>query len=66
MDIELKKATREDCAQLHDFQIRAFESLLDKSQDYEHSPGAVTLEHIVRCFYESTTDYYVIYLKKHQ
>ena len=64
MDIELKKATIEDCSQLHDFQIRAFESLLDKYQDYEHSPGAVTLEHIVRCFYESTTDYYFIYLKR--
>lgn len=64
MDIKLKKATIEDCSQLHDFQIRAFKALLNKYQDYEYSPGAVTLEHVVRCFCESTTDFYLILLKE--
>ena len=40
MNIELIRATVEDAVQLWEMQVKSFQALLDKYQDYETSPAS--------------------------
>lgn len=61
--IKLKKATIQDCEQLHIMQIIAFTPLLDKYQDFDINPAAETLEYFHSRFDNSDIDHYLIQLK---
>ena len=47
MNIELIRATVKDAAQLWEMQVKSFQALLDKYQDYETSPASEPLEKMI-------------------
>ena len=63
MEISLKKATIQDCSQIHQMQTLGFKALLDKYQDFETNPGAESLERIKWRFKFSQIDHYFIQLQ---
>jgi len=62
MNISLKKASVSDRELLYDLQIKSFENLLDKYQDYDSNPGAEKLERTISRLNEPNSDYYFIQL----
>lgn len=62
MQIRLTKATINDCKQIHQMQVKAFESLLIKYNDKETNPGSETLERVKQRMGQIFTDYYFIEL----
>ena len=63
MEISLKKATIQDCNQIHKMQGIGFKALLDKYKDIETNPGAETLECIISRFQYPQIDHYFIQLQ---
>ncbi len=47
MNVELKKAEREDVETVWRMQIEAFSELLEKYRDYDTSPGAESLDKVL-------------------
>lgn len=64
MSITLDIAAITDAQELYDLQIKSFESLLEKYQDYDYSPCVEKLERTVQRLQEPITDYYFISLNK--
>ena len=62
MPIQLRKATIEDCEQIHEMQVVSFRALLDKYHDLETNPGAEPLARVVERMEQPFTDYYFIQL----
>lgn len=58
--ISLRKATYEECPQIHDIQVKSFIALLQKYKDFESSPAAESLDMIRQRFQQPYTDYYLI------
>lgn len=56
----LRKATIEDCGEIHRLQIESFAELLEKYNDIKTNPGAESYERIVVRFKQDFTDYYLI------
>lgn len=64
MAINLIKAELEDCAEIYKMQIRSFQALLEKYQDYDFSPGAENIEQTYERFFQSETDFWIVSLKQ--
>lgn len=64
MSIKLEKAVFTDCAEIYDLQIKSFQALLEKYQDYDFNPGAESPERTVQRFQESFTDFWFITLEE--
>jgi GNAT superfamily N-acetyltransferase len=62
MPIQLRKATIEDCEQIHRMQVASFRALLEKYYDLETNPGAEPLSRVVERMQQPFTDYYLILL----
>ena len=62
MPIQLRKASIEDCGQIHQMQIASFRALLEKYRDVEINPGAEPLSRVVERMQQPFTDYYFILL----
>lgn len=60
MNIELRKATLDDAAEIHRMQLLSFKPLLEKYRDYDTSPGAEPLQKVVDRLNQPFTSYYVI------
>lgn len=60
MNIELIRATVEDAVQLWEMQVKSFQALLDKYQDYETSPASELLEKMIHRLNQKETFYYFI------
>ena len=58
--VVLQEATTENIREVWEMQIKAFEDLLQKYQDYDMSPGAETFEKIMAKFNQPWTKYYFI------
>ncbi|MCQ2579057.1 MAG: GNAT family N-acetyltransferase [Treponema sp.] len=58
--IELQKVKVDELETVHDMQIRAFASLLEKYQDYDGNPGAESLERIQKRFNAPNRNYFFI------
>ena len=58
--IVLQEATTENIREAWEMQIKAFEDLLQKYQDYDMSPGAEPFENIMAKFNQPWTKYYFI------
>ena len=63
MNIELIRATVGDAAQLWEMQVKSFQALLDKYQDYETSPASEPLEKMIHRLNQKETFYYFIVVK---
>jgi GNAT superfamily N-acetyltransferase len=66
MSIQLKKASIEDCPQIHQMQVESFSALLEKYHDLDTNPGAEPLSRVVERMQQSFTDYYFIQLDQVQ
>ena len=65
MKINLEKAIFKDCLEIYDLQMKSFEALLAKYQDYDYSPGAEKLERTIQRFNDKiTTFWFITYCKK--
>ncbi len=62
MSIQLRKATIEDCEQIHRMQVASFRALLEKYHDLETNPGAEPRSRVVERMEQPFTDYYIILL----
>ena len=62
MDINLQKASYDDCEVIHEMQLRSFRQLLDKYQDFATNPGAESLVLIIGRMQQDFNDYYLIQL----
>ena len=62
MPVQLRKATIEDCEQIHRMQVASFRALLEKYHDLETNPGAEPLSRVVERMQQPFTDYYLILL----
>lgn len=62
MEIKLIQANLGDCPEIYNLQIKSFETLLKKYQDYDFSPGAEKIERTYERFNQSETDYWMISL----
>ena len=62
MPVQLRKATIEDCEQIHQMQVAAFRALLERYHDLETNPGAEPLSRIEERMQQPFTDYYLIVL----
>lgn len=60
MNVELIRATIDDAKLLWEMQIKAFQKLLDKYQDYETSPGNEPLSKTVNRINQQDSYYYFI------
>ncbi|GGH27666.1 GNAT family N-acetyltransferase [Paenibacillus segetis] len=60
MEITLFKSSLNEAEIIHEMQVKAFKTLLEKYQDYETSPGNESLERIIERLNQSFTDYYII------
>ncbi len=60
-DVSLVEATLEDAELIRKMQIKAFESLLEKYQDYETNPACETLEKIIWRLEQPERYFYIIY-----
>ncbi len=58
--VVLHEATTENIHEVWEMQIKAFEDLLRKYQDYDMSPGAESFENIMMKFNQPWTKYYFI------
>lgn len=47
MEVCLRKVGLEDAQIIHEMQVKAFESLLEKYEDYETNPGNESLEKVI-------------------
>lgn len=66
MSIILTKADKNDIHEIYDMQIKCFQALLNKYQDYDLSPGAERVEQTMRRMNTPSTDFYFISLyEKH-
>ncbi len=61
LNFQLVRASVEDAEMLWKMQIKAFESLLEKYQDYETNPGCETLEKIIWRLEQPERYFYIIY-----
>lgn len=59
-DMRLQKAKLEDCLEIYNIQIKAFQSLLDKYQDYDTNPGAENIDRTYERFKKPFIDYWII------
>lgn len=62
MDIRLIRAEIEDARLLWDMQVKSFQKLLDKYQDFETSPASEPVENVKRRLEQENTYYYFICL----
>ena len=62
MEILLIKADRDDCQLIHEMQVKSFQELLDKYQDFDINPGAESLEKIEWRMALANLDHYLICL----
>ena len=60
MNISLKKAVFEDCAEIQKMQELTFADLLEKYKDYDTNPASESLEKIEYKFNQEITDYHFI------
>ena len=60
--LSLVKANISDCDELHDIRLKAFSPLLEKYRDYETSPAAKTVEHLIAYMQNDSIDFYFICL----
>ena len=60
MNIKLIKATIEDAEQLWEMQVKSFQRLLDKYQDYETNPASEPVEKMIVRLNQKETYYYFI------
>jgi len=60
MEITLTIADFKDAGVIHGMQVRAFQSLLEKYQDFETSPASEPIEKVIARLQQSVTDYYLI------
>lgn len=60
MDIELSRATVNDAQQLWKMQVKSFQKLLDKYQDYETSPASEPIDKTINRLNQEDTYYYFI------
>lgn len=60
MNIELIRATAEDAQQLWEMQVKSFQKLLDKYQDYETSPASEPIHKVIGRLNQKETYYYFI------
>ena len=58
--ITLRPARREEIPKIWQMQLKAFEGLLEKYQDYDTNPAAESMEKIVRRFEMEGSTYYLI------
>lgn len=64
MEVCLRKAGLEDAQIIHEMQVKAFESLLEKYEDYKTNPGNESIEKVIRRINEEQSDYYLINMDK--
>ena len=65
MNIKLVRGTDEDAKNLYDIQVKAFESLLKKYEDYDISPAKETIEYTIgRINYPFGVYYKIIFEEK--
>lgn len=62
MDIRLIRAEIEDARLLWEMQVKSFQKLLDKYQDFETSPASEPVENVKRRLEQENTYYYFICL----
>lgn len=62
MNISLKKADFDDCAEIQKMQVTAFSQLLEKYQDFSTNPAVESLETIERKYNQKCITYYFIML----
>ncbi|MGN1132182.1 MAG: GNAT family N-acetyltransferase [Ruminococcus sp.] len=60
MNIELSRATVEDAKQLWKMQIKSFQKLLDKYQDYKTNPASEPIDKMINRLNQKDTYYYFI------
>lgn len=60
MGLELIRASTEDGELIWNMQLKAFEALLDKYQDFDVSPGSEPLEKVIERLKQPFTYYYLI------
>ena len=58
--VALRPAGREEIPKIWQMQLKAFEGLLEKYQDYDTNPAAESMEKIVRRFEMEGSTYYLI------
>ena len=63
MTIGLDIATITNAQEIYDLQMKSFQALLEKYQDYDFSPGAEKLDRTIQRLQEPITDYYFISLE---
>lgn len=64
MEVCLRKVGLEDAQIIHEMQVKAFESLLEKYEDYETNPGNESLEKVISRIKQEKSDYYIINMDK--
>jgi hypothetical protein len=64
MNVKLVKAKEEDLVLIHEMQIKAFEELLVKYQDFDTNPGAESIDKIIERFRQNLTTYLLIFFKE--
>ena len=64
MSIKLVRASVDDAELIWKMQIKAFESLLEKYQDYDTNPACETLEKIIWRLEQPERFFYIIYSNK--
>ena len=60
MSISLVKAAESDMKEIWEMQLEAFESLLEKYQDYDMSPAIESYENVLNKYKQPWTSYYFI------
>ncbi len=60
MDIQLFKAELKDAQTIWEMQVKSFQKLLDKYQDFETSPASETVDNVRRRLEQENTYYYFI------
>lgn len=60
--VALVRASFDDCPEIYELQIKSFQELLEKYQDYDFSPGAEKFERTIQRFREPITQFWLIAL----
>lgn len=60
MDIQLVKAELKDAQTIWEMQVKSFQKLLDKYQDFETSPASESFDNVRRRLEQENTYYYFI------
>lgn len=60
LKISLIKSGLDQASLIHEMQVKSFEPLLNKYQDYETSPANETIDRIISRMNQSVTNYYLI------